>query len=230
MLIVAAMREPHFLAADISSLRRKVVPTVYVFGDASTSTGGGGWMGPSTDESSFTREAMIRWSPAELLAFEKFGEEREGKPVDINVMEYFVIVYLVMLWGRELRGKCVGIRCDNTAAVSWLQKHRASNKSPIGETLVHVFSLFCITNQITLVPLHIQGVLNVKADFNSRCIDVDVLKVQELGTSEQVDLKDEEWWKGLSREAICRSLLLASTTMPLTVPSKLLLKLLKALQ
>ena len=145
-------------------------------------------------------------------------------------MEYFVIVYLVMLWGRELRGKCVGIRCDNTAAVSWLQKHRASNKSPIGETLVHVFSLFCITNQITLVPLHIQGVLNVKADFNSRCIDVDVLKVQELGTSEQVDLKDEEWWKGLSREAICRSLLLASTTMPLTVPSRLLLKLLKALQ
>ena len=187
-------------------------------------------MGPSTDVALFTDEAMIRWSTLEVIAFEKFGVDHDGKPVDINVMEYFVIVYLVMLWGRKLRGKRVGIRCDNTAAVAWLQKHRASNKSPIGETLVHVFSLYCITNHITLVPLHIEGELNVKADFNSRCMDYDKLEVRELGRHVEVDLKDERWWKGQTREVICRNLLLASTTMPLSIPSNLLLELLTALQ
>ena len=187
-------------------------------------------MGPSTDVALFTDEAMIRWSTLEVKAFEKFGVDHDGKPVDINVMEYFVIVYLVMLWGRKLRGKRVGIRCDNTAAVAWLQKHRASNKSPIGETLVHVFSLYCITNHITLVPLHIEGELNVKADFNSRCMDYDKLEVRELGRHVEVDLKDEQWWKGQTREVICRNLLLAATTMPLSIPPNLLLELLTALQ
>jgi hypothetical protein len=202
---------------------------VYIFGDASTSTGGGGWMGASTDESSSTKEAMIRWSLEELAAFQEFGASHGGKPVDINVMEYFVIEYLIKLWGKDLKGKCVGIRCDNTAAVAWLQKHRASNKSPIGENLVHVFSIYCITNNITLVPLHIQGILNVKADFNSRCTDYNVLQIKELG-NERVDLKDAQWWRGLSREAICRNLLLASTTMPYNIQSKHLLELLESLQ
>lgn len=187
-------------------------------------------MGPSTDDALLTHEAMIRWSPLEVTAFEKFEVDHEGKPVNINVMEYFVIIYLVMLWGRELKGKRVGIRCDNTAAVAWLQKHRASNKSPIGETLVHVFSLYCLTNHITLVPLHIKGELNVKADFNSRCLDYNLLKVRELGRQDEVDIKDAQWWRGQSREVICRNLLLAATTMPLNVPSKLLLELLKNLQ
>ena len=187
-------------------------------------------MGPTLDDSLSTREAMIRWSDEELAAFKDFAANNDGKPIDINVMEYFVIVYLVMLWGEELRGKCVGIRCDNTAAVSWLQKHRASNKSPVGETLVHVFSLYCITNHITLVPLHIKGELNVKADFISRCLVPSAFNLQEEGRSVRVDIKDAQWWRNLSREGVCRNFLLASVAMPWTIPLRETLSLLKALQ
>ena len=187
-------------------------------------------MGPTTDDSLSVKEAMIRWNSEELAAFEQFSATNEGKPIDINVMEYFVIIYLVMLWGEDLRGKCVGIRCDNTAAVSWLQKHRASNKSPVGETLVHVFSLFCITNHITFVPLHIKGELNVKADFISRCVDPAAFNLQEEGRSERVDLKDERWWSNLSRAGVCRNFLLASVAMPWTMPLQETLSLLSALQ
>ncbi|MFN9909432.1 MAG: hypothetical protein ACK56F_25495, partial [bacterium] len=65
------MRDPHVLAADISSVRAELVPTVFVFGDASTSTGGagGGWMGPpSLAEASAVRKASsFRWWSAEEL-------------------------------------------------------------------------------------------------------------------------------------------------------------------
>ena len=224
----ASMRDPHILAADISSVRKELTPTVYVFGDASTSTGGGGWLGPSLSESSAVRQASYRWSSEELAAFEEFKTSHGGKSVDINVMEYFTIIFLVMLWGPELEGQRVGIRCDNTAAVAWLQKSRASNKSPIAESMVHAFSLYCIKMRIVLVPLHIEGIANVLADDLSRYTSVS-LQVMPGGAS-QVDLKDRTWWRGLSREMILRHFLLASVTQPGRLPWQLTLELLSHLQ
>ena len=224
----ASMRDPHILAADISSVRTKLVPTVYVFGDASTSTGGGGWMGPSLSEDSAVRKASYRWSPEELAAFEEYQALHGGKPVDINVMEYFTIIFLVMLWGSDLKGQRVGVRCDNTAAVAWLQKSRASNKSPIAESMVHAFSLYCIKMRIVLVPLHIQGINNVLADSLSRYVCVSLQGIQE-GAS-RVDLKYRTWWRGLSRETILRHFLMASVTQPGRLPWPLTLELLSHLQ
>ena len=108
-------------------------------------------MGPSLAEVSATHKASFRWSTEELAVFREFEETHEGKPLDINVMEYFTIIFLVMLWGRDLAGQRVGIRCDNTAAVSWLQKNRASNKSPVAEAMVHAFSLYC--NLLRTLPV-----------------------------------------------------------------------------
>ena len=84
---------------------------------------------------------------------------------------------------------------------------------------------------ITLVPSHLKGILNVKSDRLSR----DVLLYESfqvdlaIARAEGVDLKDGAWWEGQSREVICRSLLLASVGRPWTVPSRLTLQLLKAL-
>jgi hypothetical protein len=230
VLATASMRDPWFLSTDIYSLRRNVIPSVFVCGDACTGIGGGGWLGSSMDEESSGQETHLRWSPAELRAFDRFKADHDGKPVDINVLEYFVIMYLVMLWGPQLRGKVVGIQCDNSAAVSWLQKNRGSNKSPISETLCHVFSLYLIAYDITLVVWHIKGVLNVKSDFLSR----DTLLLQALedqcpSIEDKVDSRDEGWWTGLSKEVILRTLLHASVAMPWTTPSQQTLRLLKAL-
>ena len=71
----------------------------------------------------------IRWTRAELQAFEELG-------VSINVLEFFVAVFYIILWADELRGKCVLLECDNTAAVSWLMKKRAVRGSPPTDCLV----------------------------------------------------------------------------------------------
>jgi hypothetical protein len=229
VLSIASMRNPWFLSTDISSLRKNKVPTIFVCGDACTGIGGGGWLGTSKDEASAGNDAFIRWSPKELKAFEQFKVDNDGKPVDINVLEYFVIVYLILLWGPKLKGQIVNIQCDNTSAVSWLQKMRASNKSPISETLNQIFSLYCIAIDVTLDTEHLRGELNKKSDELSRSRLLKSIQEYNTEIEDRLDLKDERWWIGQSREAICRNLLLASIVMPWTVPSRLTLELLKVL-
>jgi hypothetical protein len=225
ILSLASMKDPWLLSTDISSLRRNQVPDLFMATDASTTVGGGGWLGMSSNESSAFLEASIRWTIEEIAAFKVFEFKHEGKRVDINVLEFFTAMYMVMLWGSLLRGKVIFIQCDNTAAVSWLLKLRASNKSPIAETLVQLFSLFCIYYDITFIPSFLKGILNVKADHLSRYH----VPIDFKDTAGSVDTKDEMWWSGQSREAICRNLLLTSVAMPWTIRSPQILQLLKAL-
>jgi hypothetical protein len=148
-------------------------------------------------------------------------------------MEYYGVMYLVMLWGSKLRGLKLGIKCDNTAAVAWLQKsRRASTKSPVGETLVQAFVLYCIAMDITLVPSHVAGISNVRADRLSRDMSLQeppVSMVRESDPAGRLDLKDPIWWKGQKREVICRQFLMASIAMPWSVPWNNRLSLLSAM-
>jgi hypothetical protein len=234
IIAMASMKDPFFMSASISHLRRNVEVDCWVISDASTSVGCGGWLSESAvynEADTPAAQAFIRWTEVELNAFE---EGINGKPVDINILEYFGVMYMVMLLGDRLRGKRVGIKSDNTAAVAWLLKSRASTKSPIGEALVQVFALYCICMDITLVPSHLAGKYNVRADLLSRD-----LFLQETtrdpphpgnDPAEMIALGDTHWWHGLKREVICRQLLLASIGMPWTLPWQSLLDLLKALQ
>jgi hypothetical protein len=239
IISVGSMRDPHYMSASISNLRLNVAVEKFLISDASTGTGGGAWLSPSNvyDESDTPdRQGFIRWTPEEL---DVFAEGIGGKRIDINVLEYFSVMYFVMLWGPLLRGQALGIKCDNTAAVSWLQKSRASNKSPVGETLVQTFTLFCIAFEITLIPSHVKGILNIRADYLSRddLLQEPVTAVVGRGRHRgdrpeetMLDLKDTRWWLGQSREVICRQFLMASIVRPCSVPSRELLSLLKALQ
>jgi hypothetical protein len=76
-----------------------------------------------------TYEGYLRWTKEELKTF---AIGINGKPIDINVLEYVAVVYFVMMAGGNLRGERIGVKCDNTAAVARLQKSRASTSSPIG--------------------------------------------------------------------------------------------------
>ena len=219
----ASMKDPHFLSAKIDHLVTHRSPEMLVATDASSKIGGGGWLSGEINEQTtrYEAEGFLRWSQEELDAF---GAQSQRMVVDINVLEFFCAAYFVILWGDRLKGKIVAVKCDNTAAVSWLLKSRGSNRSPIGESLVKVFVLYCLASDITIMPSHIKGVNNTHADMLSR-----VQSLQESWDRSLRDTRVDDWWIGLSRKEICRSLLMASIKGQLIQSSQNLLRLVRAL-
>jgi hypothetical protein len=210
--------------------------------DASSTIGGGAWLSSGDqsvqqaidgvitfDSITVEKEGFIRWSPAELAIFAQgiagLDEEKIGDPISINILEFFTVMYFIMLWGPSLKGKRIRINCDNTAAISWILKSRGSNKSPVAESLVKIFVLYCISLDITLVPRHIPGKLNLRADQLSR-----LLILQEMWSAPlEIDTRTETWWSGRSREDACRQLLTISILRPSAVPLQQALRLLQFL-
>jgi hypothetical protein len=158
-LAVFAWKCPHLLGADIDAVRRQPTATVFLRTDASTLIGGGGYLSDTQGGEPRRREREgIRWTVTELKVFADLG-------VSINVLEYFVAIFYVMLWVDDFRGRCVLLECDNTAAVSWLMKKRATGGFPHTDSLVKMFSLFCLREKIVVISTHIRGVDNTLADF-----------------------------------------------------------------
>ena len=241
-IITMSMRDPHLMSSKISDLVLGTACDYEITTDASSTIGGGAWL-TSGDQSvqqaidgiitfdsiAVEREGFIRWSPSELAIFARgiagSYDSEISDPISINVLEFFTVMYYVMLWGPSLRGKRIRINCDNTAAISWILKSRGSNKSPVAESLIKIFVLFCISLDITLVPRHIPGRLNLKADQLSR-----MLHLQEAWLADsEIDTKMEIWWNGLSKEVACRQLLTISILRPSAVPLQKALKLLQFL-
>jgi hypothetical protein len=132
--------------------------------------------------------------------------------VSINVLEYFVAIFYVMLWVDEFRGQCVLLECDNTAAVSWLMKNRATRGSHATDCLVKMFSLFCLHEKITIISLHIRGVDNTVADFRSRDLAFAAQDSDEGLMASAATHGDT--FEGSSRLALCRQALLLCVTRP----------------
>ena len=180
-----------------------------------------------SDEASgeILRQGYIRWTKEELSLFSLGISDNFGNMISLssNVLEYFVVMHFILVWGRELKEKTFAVNCDNTAAVSWLLKMRGSNKSPVAESLVKLFVLFCTSMDITLLPMHLSGALNTHADNLSR------LSIYQENSELLVDTKEETWWLDLPREAVCRSLLKASVLEPSSMPLPKALELLKSL-
>lgn len=255
VISLASMKNPHLMSAKINHLCPARRADLVLTADASKLIGGGAWLSESvirtdssvnpdvtgsvnteglmfegavvSDEASgeILRQGCIRWTKEELELFSIGIPDNHGHmtPISINVLEYFVVMHFVLLWGDELKGKTIAVNCDNTAAVSWLLKMRGSNKSPVAESLVKLFTLFCSSMDITLLPLHLRGDTNIHADNLSR-----LLMYQEAPTA-RTDTREDSWWIGLPREAICRQLLEASVVKPSSMPLRRVLMLLNAL-
>lgn len=241
-IITMTMRDPHFMSSRINDLVPDTVCDCEITTDASLHIGGGAWLSSgglsvqqaidgiiSFESITIEREGFIRWTPEELEIFDRgiagSDDGNKADPISINVLEFFTVIYFVMLWGPSLKGKRIRINCDNTAAISWLLKSRGSNKSPVAESLVKIFVLYCLALDITLVPWHIPGKLNRHADDLSRLLNLQ----EEQITPWAIDTKTENWWRGLSREACCRQLLIASIVTPSAVPLPQVLQLLQHL-
>jgi hypothetical protein len=216
-LILVAHYRPGSLSASIDAVRRDLVPSLFLTTDASSTIGGGAWVsvlqeGPPL--STFVANAAIRWSVEEIEMFKSLN-------VSINVLEYYVVIYYVLLWGEDFRNKIIHVKCDNSSAVSWIVKSRASH-SPYADALSKLFSIFCLNMNITLMCTHIAGDNNDRADFLSR--DLSLL---EQGADE--DLLRGTVWNANTRQELCRRLLLLTVLKPEEIHGLPLLQLLTRL-
>ena len=217
--MLVAFQQPHVLAASISSVRRTLCPDRFMHTDASTSVGGGAYVSATKDSEALAdfKAEPIRWTRAEMLMFQQMG-------ISINVLEYFTVVYYVMLWGDTFRNMVVHVKCDNTAAVSWIMRNRAKNNTA-AESLSRIFSLFCLSHNITLICTHIKGIDNVLADYLSRDLNLAPQDMDEPLTSE-----DGEEWKTWPRQVLCRRLLQICITKSSEMHGQAILKVLTGLR
>jgi hypothetical protein len=139
-----------FLARDPGHRR-----TVDLYTDASSEVGGG-YVVPHVSFGQF------RWSEAEQSLYGTAG------PTDINALEFVTAICAIVANRDTLRGTLVRVHCDNTSAVSWLNKLRTSQV--YGQTWVRVLISVLLTHDIMLDCVHIAGILNTHADRLSRYI------------------------------------------------------------
>ena len=224
-LVYVAYRLPFVLGAQIQNIRRDAKASVFLRTDASSEIGGGAVMsltlgGPPVA----MKKEEIRWTREEIRVFIENN-------VSINVLEYFTVVFYVMLWSSSLAGKVVHVESDNTAAVSWLKKNRTKGRNPLSDSLAKLFTLFCIRKEISLLSTHLPGRLNDAADLRSR----DLSRCPQASDEGIVqELLDEETrpgaeWRSCSKLVLCRSLLYLCVTKPTRMHGQSLQDLLMAL-
>ena len=90
----------------------------------------------------------------------------EWSNLNIMVKELLPIVISCAIWGPLLSQKAVEIHCDNTGAVSAINK--GSSKDKTGMHLLRCLWFFAALFQIRITAIHIPGVDNVTADLLSR--------------------------------------------------------------
>ena len=114
------------------------------------------------------------WTEPEVLAMAlpadaspPWVRQKYGRPTHINVGEFAVAVFFILLVGLVCpSGQVVALQLDNTAAISWCSKHRA--KSPAAFQLARLMAWACTRFSIVVQASHIRGVLNVESDALSR--------------------------------------------------------------
>jgi len=199
-LVLVAYKCPSLIGDSIDHLRVNLHPNRFLQTDASTTIGGGGVVSLTEGGTPLVTDGnAIRWTRAERELFTQLN-------ISINVLEYFAVVYYVMLWSEHFTGKVVSIECDNMSAVSWILHNRVKGGEGV-DIIAKVFTMFCLTHNIILMCKHIKGVDNVVADFNSR----DLTLLPQEG--------DEALFHGTpcsltSRQVCCRRLLIECLLRP----------------
>ena len=83
------------------------------------------------------------------------GIPRPADPLSINILEFTVVVFLIMVCAPSLRGKVLSIGSDNTATLCWLVRNRATCET--ADNLLKFLALTCTIYHIRLVVNHVRG-------------------------------------------------------------------------
>lgn len=239
-LIRTALEDPHLVGCPLELLRTDRLPDCYIVNDACTGIGAGGWMSTSATWVPKTSYLwfILRWSVQEKIAIEArllpCGQPDDiqwtvvekalqsytipdGKVIanpcpklTINVLEFAIAVFMIMMVAPLIAGKVVSISGDNTAALCWLVRNKSS--SGAADTLLKLLSLTCVIYNIRLVAHHTRGVDNFLADWQSRVLGVaecDPLEVVQLVAEQSSEefLRHMQDVDPTDRRSVCRRLL-----------------------
>jgi hypothetical protein len=200
LILLVALDHSPFLAS-IDHVRSKRIPNRMLVTDASTGVGCGAWLAyPGEPSTNALQEGWLRWTQDELLGI----QEVEGS---INILEYFTVIYFVMLWADELRGCIVHVKCDNTSAIAWIQKARTNSKNVHLFNMARAFTVVCLRMGIQIIIDHIPGIDNVYADYLSRAVSL-----------QEETIADGIQSSNISRATVCRKLLKTALTQDLNTP------------
>ena len=212
-IIWYSARHPEMMTKDIDHVATSHCPAYQMETDASTSVGGGGLIYEINDDGSrgrMVRQCVIRWDKlieqpyiaryvSHFKVVEKeirVKEERNETSSDllsINILEFFVIMYMVIENLDLLQGCRIITRCDNTSAVSWTNHMRGSDSSNISISLLRIFALYCHIFSIHITSSHIAGIANKLPDLLSRSTIF----------NEKDPMPQEEGWID-NRERVCQ--------------------------
>ena len=95
-IVVIAQVDPEILSADIDSIRESKIAKYAIYGDASTSVGGGSFLCKAMDSNkSPLATSRVRWSTEELQMFESMR-------VSINILEFFLTSLQCVIVGKQI--------------------------------------------------------------------------------------------------------------------------------
>ena len=83
-----------------------------------------------------------------------------------------VVIYYTILWSDLFSGSVVAVFCDNTAAVTWLNKNRTGVVAEAAYTAVQFASIILSSLSIRILATHLAGDLNTRADLLSRDVSL----------------------------------------------------------
>ena len=200
-LLRTALENPHLVGCPLELLRTRRLPEFYIVNDACTGIGAGGWISSSptwVPRESYLW-FILRWTPAEMEAIAArllpCGQPDDDQwtvversiqtytvpgagvvanphpQLTINVLEFAIAVFMIMMGAPLLAGQVVSISGDNTAALCWLIKNKSSSGS--ADTLLKLLSLTCVIYNIRLVAHHTRGIHNFLADWQSRVLGIE---------------------------------------------------------
>ena len=91
----------------------------------------------------------------------------EEKTMHINVLELKAILFGLKSLCRDVSGKHIRVRCDNTCSVSYVNA-KGGSKSLECNTIASEIWHWCLDRGNIISAEHIPGILNQEADFESR--------------------------------------------------------------
>ena len=122
---------------------------------------------PNPSEELMTDASLFGWSGV-LLPYRVEGEWPQSLWYhSMNWKELQAILLTVLHFLPRLKGRVVKVWSDNMTALACIRR-QGSAHSPALLELASSLLILCHRHNITLIPSHIQGVLNVLADSGSR--------------------------------------------------------------
>ena len=85
----------------------------------------------------------------------------------INVLEMQAVIYAVRDFLPHLRSWVVRLMCDNAVTVAYIKNEGGTRSLTLMQMTIRLLKC-CDSKAITLVPVHLPGVLNIQADSMSR--------------------------------------------------------------